>query len=118
MFALGVVEPPLGPATPVTTCAATVVLRWMEVPPVPVERHGEPWMVNHGWLRANFTELLRDFERRPPPITFPVRRQGEPSSGQRGCWRWDGLVEEYRQLYLANVGEEKASPAGDVNSVT
>lgn len=73
-------------------------------------------------LRPNFTELLRDVERRPPPITFQIfirhmrnlMQLAAKDLGFREKWAIRDTsfksqeVQDFRELYMANVGEEKA----------
>lgn len=73
-------------------------------------------------LRPSFTELLRDVERRPPPITFQIfirhmrnlMQLAAKDLGFREKWAIIDTsfksqeVQEFRELYMANVGEEKA----------
>ena len=73
-------------------------------------------------LRSNFAELLRDVDRRPPQITFQIFLRHMRNLMQLLAKDW-GLrekwairdtsfksqeVEEFRQLYKSNVGEDKA----------
>jgi len=73
-------------------------------------------------LRPSFAELLRDVERRPPPITFQIfirhmrnlMQLAAKDLGFREKWAIRDTsfksqeVQEFRELYMANVGEEKA----------